>query len=92
MKGWFVLLILGALTIAQSCTSHVAAPIAPPPRPPPVVSCPAAPAAPPAPPHVVSVERLGAAYHALDLARLAERKRGDACAAAVSDLKQWIAN
>jgi hypothetical protein len=41
-------------------------------------------------PVVVTTDRLRAGFDALETARKAERKRGDACAAAVRQLYQWI--
>lgn len=54
------------------------------------MSCPPAPAAPPLLPVVVTTERLRTGFDALETARQAERKRGDACAELLRRLNQWI--
>lgn len=62
-----------------------------PPRPdPPLLVCPASRPEPLALPRIVSLDRLAAAYHDLDVARIAERRRGDACAETVRRLHAWI--
>jgi hypothetical protein len=60
------------------------------PLPPPEFVCPDTLPVPPRLPPVVSIERLTQGYHELDLAWLAERTRGDLCAAAVHRLADWI--
>ena len=86
MKAAFAL----SLVLVGACTASLPVP----PEPvalAPVVACPPAPVVPPTLPLVVPLERLAAAYHAVDVARQAERHRGDLCAEDVRRQSLWIA-
>jgi hypothetical protein len=79
-----------ALALAILLAACDAEPLPTPPLPPPVVTCPAALPVPAALPRVVSLDQLAAAYHAVDVARQAERTRGDLCADSAHRLDSWI--
>lgn len=79
---------LALAALLAACCSPSGLPV--PPRPPPELVCPDEPPVPPRLPPVVSIARLAEAYHTLDVARQAERHRGDLCADSARVLKQWI--
>lgn len=79
---------LALAALLAACCSTPELPV--PPRPPPELVCPAEPPVPPRLAPVVSIQHLAEAYHTLDLARQAERHRGNLCADSARVLKQWI--
>ena len=87
MKGWLILCAI--LAACSSPSVPIPPPPAVPPSPPPLTYCPPAPSPPALLPSVVTTERLQGAYAAVELARQAERRRGDFCADGLKRLQAW---
>jgi hypothetical protein len=85
-------LLLIVLLVLASCAASV--PPAPPRQiadiPAELMTCPAPPPEPPLLPPIVTTDRLKSGFHALDVARQAERRRGDICAERLEQLNLWI--
>jgi hypothetical protein len=75
---------LAVLLLLAGCAAK------PTPVPPPAVDCPSSVGVPAAPPRVRTPKVLAQFAISLELAREAERGRGDKCAAAVETLERWI--
>jgi hypothetical protein len=81
--------VIAAVCLLAACTP-APRPAVVPPRP--VSACPPAPPQPALLPSVVTTERLRSGFRLLELARQAERRRGDACARALDEINAWISS